>query len=67
EIFRETLREARQYPAEQLLILANPSVVDMLLDEESKGLADLEAFINKSITLRSEAGYTQEQFDVVVL
>ncbi len=67
EIFRETLREARQYPAEQLLILANPSVVDMLLDEESKGLADLEAFIGKSITLRSEAGYTQEQFDVVVL
>ncbi|MFA9460407.1 ribonuclease G [Thiohalorhabdus methylotrophus] len=67
EIFRETLREARQYPAEQLLILANPSVVDLLLDEESKGLADLEAFIGKSITLRSEAGYTQEQFDVVVL
>ncbi|KPV39551.1 ribonuclease G [Thiohalorhabdus denitrificans] len=67
EIFRETLREARQYPAEQLLILANPSVVDVLLDEESKGLADLEAFIGKSITLRSEAGYTQEQFDVVVL
>jgi len=67
EIFRETLREARQYPAEQLLILANPSVVDTLLDEESKGLADLEAFIGKSITLRSEAGYTQEQFDVVVL
>ncbi|HKJ70262.1 MAG TPA: ribonuclease G [Gammaproteobacteria bacterium] len=67
EIFRETLREARQYPSEQLLILANPSVVDTLLDEESKGLADLESFIAKSITLRSEAGYTQEQFDVVVL
>ncbi len=67
EIFRETLREARQYPAEQLLVLANPSAVDMLLDEESEGLADLESFIGKSITLRSEAGYTQEQFDVVVL
>ena len=67
EILRETLREARQYPAEQMLILANPSVVDRLLDEESQGLADLEAFIGKSITLRSEDGYTQEQFDVVVL
>jgi ribonuclease G len=67
EVFREILREARQYPAEQLLVIANPGVVDRLLDEESKGLADLEAFIGKSITLRSEAGYTQEQYDVVVL
>ncbi|MFB6261677.1 MAG: hypothetical protein ABEJ96_09510 [Thiohalorhabdaceae bacterium] len=35
--------------------------------QESKGLADLESFIGKSITLRSETGYTQEPFDVVVL
>ncbi len=42
-------------------------MADRFLDEESQGLADLEAFIGKSVTLRSEHGYTQEQFDVVVL
>ena len=65
EIFREILREARQFDAQQLLVLASQEVVDQLLDEESDGLADLEAFIDKPIKFQVEALYTQEQYDVV--
>jgi ribonuclease G len=65
EIFREILREARQFDAQQLLVLASQEVVDLLVDEESDGLADLEAFIGKPIKFQVEALYTQEQYDVV--
>jgi ribonuclease G len=67
EIFREILRESRQYEAQQFLVLAAQGVVDMLLDEESTSLAELEAFIGKSIKLQVELLYAQEQFDVVML
>ena len=67
EIFREILREARQYETERLLVLASQEVVDMLLDEESASLAELEAFIGKPIKFQVEMLYTQEQFDVVPL
>ncbi len=67
EIFREILREARQFDAAQLLVLASQEVVDMLVDEESTSLAELETFINKPIKFQVEALYTQEQFDVVLL
>jgi ribonuclease G len=67
EIFREILRESRQFDAQQLLVLAAQEVVDLLLDEESTSLAELEAFIEKPIKFQVEALYTQEQFDVVLL
>ncbi|VAW74483.1 Ribonuclease G [hydrothermal vent metagenome] len=67
EIFREILREARQFDAQQLLVLASQEVVDLFLDEESTSLAELEAFIEKPIKFQVEALYTQEQFDVVLL
>ncbi|MBU1190851.1 MAG: ribonuclease G [Gammaproteobacteria bacterium] len=67
EIFREILREARQFDAQQLLVLAAQEVVDLLLDEESTSLAELESFIGKPIKLQVESLYTQEQYDVVLL
>lgn len=65
EIFRELLREARQFEVEQLLLLASQDVIDSLLDEEADHLAELEDFIGKPIKLQAEPLYTQEQFDVV--
>ncbi len=67
EIFREILREARQFDAERLLVLASQEVVDLLLDEESTSVAELEEFIGKSIRFQAEALYTQEQYDVVLM
>lgn len=67
EIFREILREARQFEAKELLVLAAQDVVDLLLDEESESLAELQEFINIPIRFQVEALYTQEQYDVVLM
>ena len=66
EIFREILREERAYEAGTYLVLASQQVVDRLLDEDSHGMADLEAFIGKAIKLQVEAQYTQDQYHIVL-
>ncbi len=67
EIFREILREARQYDARELLVLAAPDVVDLLVDEESGSLAELEDFLGIPIRFQVEGLFTQEQYDVVIV
>ncbi|MDX1528403.1 MAG: ribonuclease E/G, partial [Gammaproteobacteria bacterium] len=67
EIFREILREARQFDTEKLLVLASPEVIETLVDEESASFAELEAFIGKPITLQVESMYSREQYDVVLM
>lgn len=67
EIFREIIREARQYEAQKLLVLASQEVVDLLLDEENASLAELESFIQIPIKFQVESLYTQEQYDVVLM
>jgi ribonuclease G len=67
EIFREILREARQFDAEKILVLASQVVIDLLLDEEAQSLADLQEFIAKPVQLQVESLYHQEQFDVVLM
>lgn len=66
EIFREILREARQFELSGLLVLASPEVIDLLLDEESTSLAELAEFINHPIRLQAESSYSQEQFDIIL-
>jgi ribonuclease G len=67
EIFREILREARQYDAKELLVLASREVVDLMVDEESASFAELEEFIGKPIKLQVESQYFQAQYDVVLM
>ncbi|NOY62287.1 MAG: ribonuclease G [Gammaproteobacteria bacterium] len=67
EIFREIMREARQYEVKQYLVLASDQVVDLLLDEESTSVAELEQFIGKPVKFQAESLYTQEQFDIVLM
>ena len=67
EVFREIIREARQFDAEQLLVLASQEVIDLLLDEQSTSLAELETFVGRPIKLQVESLYTQEQYDVVLI
>lgn len=67
EVFRELLREARQYSPRQFVVLAAPDVVDAMLDQESASVAQLEAFIGIPIKFQAEALYTREQYDVVLM
>jgi ribonuclease G len=67
EIFREITRAVRQFEAEKLLVLASPRVVTRILEEDAGAVAELEAFIGKTIRFQPEEQYAQEQFDVVLL
>ncbi|MDY6991072.1 MAG: Rne/Rng family ribonuclease [Pseudomonadota bacterium] len=67
EIFREIWREAQQFDTHKFLIIASPEVVDLMLDEESSNVAELEEAINRSIKFRVETSYSQEQYDIVLM
>lgn len=67
EIFREVLREVRQFDANKLLVVASQTIVDTLLDDESASVAELEAFIDKPISFQVEPFYTQEQYEIVLI
>ena len=67
EIFREILRQNRQFDFQELLVLAYPEVIELLVDEESASLAELEELTGKPIRLQSESLYAQDQFDVMLM
>jgi ribonuclease G len=67
EILREIVREARAYHAKEFRILASQRVIDLFLEEESASLAMLSDFIGKPVSVQVETGYTQEQYDVVLM
>lgn len=67
EIFREIIRQHRQFQFDGVLVLAHQDVIDLLLDDEAKGLAEIEEQIGKSIRLQPESLYLQDQFDVVLI
>jgi ribonuclease G len=67
EIFREIVRQSRQFASRELLILAHQDVVDCLLDEESSAMAELESQIGRPIRLQPEALYGVDQYDVVLI
>lgn len=66
EIFREILRQHRAYDTDSYLVLAAQQVVDYLLDDASNHVAELEAFIGKTIRFQVEPVYNAESFDVVL-
>ncbi len=66
EIFREIVRQSRQFQSKELLILAHQNVIDRLLDEESAVLAELEHQVGRPIRLQVEALYGFDQYDVVL-
>ena len=66
EIFREIRRVTRMYDARELTVLAAQDVIDILLDEQSSGLAELQSHTNAAIRLQVETMYVQEQYDVVI-
>ena len=67
EIFREIIRQHRQFEFDKILVLAHQEVIDLLLDEEARGLAEIEQQTGKAIRLQPEALYLQDQFDVILI
>ena len=67
EVFREVLRQARQFDCQQLMVLAHQDVIERLLDEESAALGELELAAGKPIRLQTEALYAVDHYDVVLM
>jgi ribonuclease G len=67
EIFREILRQHRQFDIREMVVLAHQDVIEMMLDEESRSLAELTDLTGKPIRLQAEAQYAPDQFDVVLI
>ncbi|MDX1526606.1 MAG: ribonuclease G [Pseudidiomarina maritima] len=67
EVMREIVRVNRAYAADHFMVYASAAVADMLLNEESHALAELEVFIGKQVKVLTEPMYNQEQFDVVMM
>ena len=67
EIARDVQRAARQFEAKGFLVLAAPHVITRFMEEQSLGLAELEAQLHRPIRLQAETSYGQESFDVVPL
>ena len=65
EIMRELLRESRQFEATVFKVIASPSVIDLMQDEESQSLANLSDFIDTRIVLQVDTKYPREVFDIV--
>lgn len=67
EIFREILRQHRQFTFDEALVLAHQDVIDLLLEDEANALSEIEGKIGKTIRLQPESLYLQNQFDVVLV
>jgi ribonuclease G len=67
EIFREVIRQHRQFTFDEILVLAHQDVIELMLDEQSNGLAKLEEQTGTTIRLQPESLYLQDQFDVVLM
>jgi ribonuclease G len=67
DIFREILREARQFNPREFRVVASSKVIELFLDEESQHLAGLSEFIGKPVSLQSESAMGQEQYDIILL
>ncbi|WP_417503500.1 ribonuclease G [Marinomonas gallaica] len=66
EVLREIMRADRAYNSQTYTVLASSSVVERFLDEDSTAVAELEAFIGKTIRFQVDPVYTQDQYDVVL-
>ncbi len=66
QLFREVVAEARAYPCEKLMVIAHPDIIDLLLGEESQNIEQLEQFLHKEITLKSDDGFAPDHYEVVL-
>jgi ribonuclease G len=66
EIYRELVRQSRQFQSDELVVLAHQDVVSWLQDEEASVLAELETQVGRPIRLQAEPLYGIDQYDVVL-
>lgn len=66
QLFREVVAESRAYPCEKLMVIAHPSIIDLMLGEESESIERLEQFLDKEITLQSDESFDSDHYEVIL-
>ncbi len=64
EIFREIMRQGRNIKGRQVFVYVNPSVANLLYNEERRCVEDLESLLKKTINIKDIADFHMEQFEV---
>lgn len=65
-LFRDLMREVREYHPRQLTVLASSELIDFIREEESLAFADLQSFLNVSIRLQCDESYRGGVYDIAV-
>jgi ribonuclease G len=66
DVFRELLRQSRQFSSTELVVLAHQDVVAWLQEQEAAVLEQLEGEAQRPIRLQAEPQYAVDQYDVVL-
>lgn len=67
QLFREIVAEARAYPCEKLMVIAHPSLIDLMLGEEGEDVQALEQFLGKEISFKSDSNLAPEHYEIALL
>jgi ribonuclease G len=67
QLFREIVAEAKAYPCEKLMVIAHPSLIDLMLGEEGEDVQALEQFLGKEISFKSDPNLSPEHYEIALL
>ncbi|OGL41739.1 MAG: ribonuclease G [Candidatus Schekmanbacteria bacterium GWA2_38_9] len=67
EIFREIARVAISESGKKIMVSVHPDVADMLYDEESAGIEELEKICQKKVIIKTDFDNHIEQYDIVAM
>jgi ribonuclease G len=66
QLFREVVSEARAYPSEKLMVIAHPTLIDLMLGEENEMVVQLETFLGKQISFKHDETFALDHYEVVL-
>lgn len=66
ELFRELMREAREFNPKMLSVIGSPELIDFIREEESLTFSDLQALLKTPIRLQSDVSYHHGVYDIAL-
>lgn len=67
EILREIVRIDKAHHANYFLVYASIVVANVLTEDQSQALAEVEVFVKKQVQVKIEPLFGQEQYDVILM
>ena len=66
ELFRDLMREARDFKPKMMTIVAALDLIDFIREEESLTFSDLQALLKIPIRLHVDSAYRYGQYDIAL-